>query len=280
MEDLNISNLKIPNYKEYNIKKENEIYNLRIEIKEQNIISFTITKLNEEFYFIYKNQIKIISLLEKVNLNEINKDSIFILFDEIYRNNNILINQYDNNHINLLIIKTNSPDNPKFEINLNKQQMTMENKFNLLFNQINLIKNEKINFLYNDIYKKEDDIKNIINEKDIIIQKMNETILKQDFIIKEHKNEIYSIKKKIEEIIINFAEEKKEKGDMLNQINNQLSKQENQISDINSKIKKIDENETQMKKDIDYNILREKEKLLNIIIDKFYELNIMIDDIN
>ena len=45
---------------------------------------------------------------------------------------------------------------------------------------------------------------------------------------------------------------------MLNQINNQLSKQENQISDINSKIKKIDENETQMKKDIDYNILREK----------------------
>lgn len=258
MEDLNISNLKIPNYKEYNIKKENEIYNLRIEIKEQNIISFTITKLNEEFYFIYKNQIKIISLLEKVNLNEINKDSIFILFDEIYRNNNILINQYDNNHINLLIIKTNSPDNPKFEINLNKQQMTMENKFNLLFNQINLIKNEKINFLYNDIYKKEDDIKNIINEKDIIIQKMNETILKQDFIIKEHKNEIYSIKKKIEEIIINFAEEKKEKGDMLNQINNQLSKQENQISDINSKIKKIDENETQMKKDIDYNILREK----------------------
>ena len=47
-----------------------------------------------------------------------------------------------------------------------------------------------MNLLYNEIYKKEDDLKNVINEKDIIIQEMNETILKQDNIIKKHKNEI------------------------------------------------------------------------------------------
>lgn len=42
MDYLDISNFEIPIYKEYNIKKENEIYNLRIEISKQDIISFTI----------------------------------------------------------------------------------------------------------------------------------------------------------------------------------------------------------------------------------------------
>lgn len=121
--------------------------------------------------------------------------------------------------------------------------MATQDKFNILFNQINLIKNEKMNLLYNEIYKKEDDLKNVINEKDIIIQEMNETILKQDNIIKKHKNEIESIKKKIEEII-----------------------------------KNIDENSKQMKKDIDYNISRERDKLKMMIDEINYNLTKKMDN--
>ena len=73
MENYNISNLEIPIYKEYNVTNENEIYNLRIEISKQNIINFTTTNLNEKIYFIYKNQIKVISFLKMLNLNEIIK---------------------------------------------------------------------------------------------------------------------------------------------------------------------------------------------------------------
>ena len=62
--------------------------------------------------------------------------------------------------------------------------------------------NDSINNLNFKINKNEDDIKNIINEKDIIIDEIKDKIIKQ---AKENKNEIQTINKKIEKI---FEEQK------------------------------------------------------------------------
>ena len=53
-QDLNTDLL----YKEYNIKNGNELYNLRIEIN-QNDVNFILKNLNTSLYYIYKNKIKI-----------------------------------------------------------------------------------------------------------------------------------------------------------------------------------------------------------------------------
>ena len=50
------------------------------------------------------------------------------------------------------------------------------------------------------INQKEDDIKNIINEKDEIIKELNKKILIQDNILKENKNDIIRLNKTIEDL--------------------------------------------------------------------------------
>ena len=90
--------------------------------------------------------------------------------------------------------------------------------------------NEEIENIYNKIKqmnliinKKEDDIKNIISEKDEIIAKLNIKINEQEDIIKENKNEISDLNKKIEEILNNMTNQLKNKDNKLNEIENKLS---------------------------------------------------------
>ena len=64
----------------------------------------------------------------------------------------------------------------------------------------------KINELELKVNKKEDDLKNIINEKDIIIEEMNNKLLQQEKIIKDNKCQIENMNKRIEEIFKEFNE--------------------------------------------------------------------------
>ena len=250
--------LEIPIYKEYNIKNNNDIFNLRIEILNRKIITFSSFNLNTKIDFIYKNKFSLESFSENLTLNTINIDSILLLFDNIHQNHKIYIYPIDINRLNLLIIKNSQ----KFEIILNKTNMTIDDKFNILNSQINLIKNEKINLINNEINKKEDDLKNIINEKDIIIKEMNDKILIQEILIKEHTKEIDSLNNKINEIKNNLEQKIKEEIDI-----------------TNKKPDKIHENENQIKKELNNNILREKDNLIYIINDNVNEIKRLNDEI-
>ena len=115
------------------------------------------------------NSASFIDFSNNLKLNIVNNDLVLSEFDNIYKNNHILINIKDDNHFILTFI-TNKVEKSSFEIILNKEIMNIEDKFNFLYSQINLIKNENIKLLNLKMNKKEDDIKNIINEKDIIIK--------------------------------------------------------------------------------------------------------------
>ena len=248
MNDNKISdiNYEIPIYKDYIINNENKIYNLRIEINKQNILYFTLKNLNinDKIDYIYKKELKSISLVENLKLNSSNFAHILESFDTIYQNKNISISIIDNDHINLIIKNKNIPGDCIYEILLNKEYMSIDDKLNVLYRHINLIENEKIKILNKDMNKKEDDIKNILNEKDIIITEMNQKLMIQDKLLKEHRNEIDTLNKKIEEIKIKFEEELKQKEDKINR-----------------------------------DILNEKDKLLNKINDNYNEIKGIIDDI-
>ena len=60
-----------------------------------------------------------------------------------------------------------------------EEKIKINNQLNSLQNQINSIKNKDINLIYININKKEDDLKNILNVKDIIIKELERKILKE-----------------------------------------------------------------------------------------------------
>ena len=143
-------------HREYNIKNENEIYNLRIEIDYINI-NFKLKKLNESIDCIFKNNFKIISFINILDLNPSkfsNNELILKIFDKLYIKNNILIEEIDNNNdnINLKIRYSIFYDDIEKEIKLYKEYMNINDKINVMYNQLKL-KNS-----YNEFEFKNDNI--------------------------------------------------------------------------------------------------------------------------
>ena len=144
----NISEKNIINHREYNIKNENNIYNLKIEVGQKDIY-FTLTNLNDNLEYIYKNKIDSLTIINKLELNPSkfsNLDLILKLLDNINLKNQISIKINDDNSCNLLIKLTNIFNEEILgEFKLYKEYMNNNDKFNFLFNYIKLIQNEKKN---------------------------------------------------------------------------------------------------------------------------------------
>ena len=90
--------------------------------------------------------------------------------------------------------------------------------------------NKRINDSNLLILKKEDDIKNIINEKDKIIAEIGEKIDNQEKLIKENINEISNLNLKLELIskkLMNLENENKNK---IAQISNNINVEKNNLS--------------------------------------------------
>ena len=154
---------------------------------------------------------------------------IFKKFDEIFENQKFLIskNDYDLS-ISLLIENENSniSSNNKCEIKLNKEIMNYDDKFNLLYSHIKMINDcnseNKIKAELNNnleiknieqildntnlkINKKEDDIKNIINENiEKIIKEQNKFIEDINKKIKNIENDLNKIKNEFQDKINNL----------------------------------------------------------------------------
>jgi len=114
------------------------------------------------------------------------------------------------------------------------------------------------------INKKEDDLKNIINEKDEIITKMKNKILEQENIIKENKNEISNLNQKIEKIYNNTT--------------NELKSKEESIIKIEKNLSSLDKEKGEEIKKLKNNIKVQRSDMLNRLIsitNKFSELNII-----
>ena len=93
-----------------------------------------------------------------------------------------------------------------------------------------LIESLKIN-----MNKKEDDLKNQINEKDQLIKELNCKLLNQENRIKENENEIKSLNIKIERLTKENNNELKDNKNKINKISNLLSNQEKKLNEIYNK---------------------------------------------
>ena len=170
--------------KEYNITKEKEIYNLRIEIDNENIY-FKIKSLNESIDYIYKNKLKLTSFINKLELN-LNKYSDYELimkfFDKIYNKNNIIIDEINDDNINLKIKYTLLYEEAEFEIKLYKEYMNINDKFNIMYNQLKLIKNNDYNLKLNNKNSEIEEMRKEINELKKNINKITNINLNDNII--------------------------------------------------------------------------------------------------
>ena len=85
-----------------------------------------------------------------------------------------------------------------------------------------------INKLNSNVNKKEDDIKNIINEKDIIIKELKDKLNEQD-------NKISKINQQLQTIFLVFRKDKEIDNDIINNIKNRLYAQEDSIANYINK---------------------------------------------
>ena len=254
----------IVNYREYNIIIEKNEYNLRVEVDNE-YIYFTISKLNESIEYIYKSKMDLSTIINKLELNPSiysSLESILKIFDNKYKKNKISININDENSCNLLIKILNALEEEiTKEIKLYKEFTNNDDKFNILFNKIKNIEMgninvnvkgniqdnkymENINKIVNEMdikmNKREDEFKEILTEKDNMINEMNEKIINQDKKINEIMN------KKLEEIENKFTNQLKIKMNTLqinlkNKISNKLNKLNEEINKQNEIIKKQEE---------------------------------------
>jgi hypothetical protein len=262
-------------HREFNIKVEENEYNLRIEV-DQEFIYFILSKLNEPLEYTYKNKMDLLTIVNKLELNSSkysNLELILNIFDTIYEKNKIIIEIKDDNSCNLLVKLINIFEQEvEKEIKLYKEYMNNNDKFNILFNKIKLLNYSNHSSEDNSNIDKNLSI-NKVNKKeeDMIIKEINEKLLKQENEIKKlneaNINEI--INKKIGEIenkLINNLNEK------FNAINSKLI---DDISKQNKIIEKLKENNNVTK-------IKEMEEKYNKLIDnldfmkemKEYEKNI------
>ena len=161
-----------------------------------------------------------------------------------------------------------------------KEEIISQGTNNKELEKLNVeIQNMKIliNELTLKINKKEDDIKNIINEKDNIIKEMNVKLLNQE---KENKNELLKINNKNDEIYekLNLNDNKinnlkNENNETINYINNNIVKENNAL------IKRIDDKYEEMKQ-INQNVnnaLKNEIDLLKVKDENYIFLKIKIN---
>ena len=101
--------------------------------------------------------------------------------------------------------------------------------------------NAQIKEIYMKLNQKEDDLKNIINEKEILINKMNNKIMKQEEIINDNKNKIVNLNNAIIQMNKKYNEEQKKNANNINTINKLLKdihKNYNELKQMNNNVKK------------------------------------------
>jgi len=258
-------------HREYNLKHENEEYNLRIEIDLENIF-FILSKLNQPLEYIYKNKMNLLTIVNKLELNSSNYSNLELIlkiFDKLYEKNKISINISDENSCDILLKTINIFEKEVVnEIKLYKEYMNSNDKFNLLFHQIKKLSsstninedNSEIEIKINDLNKKEEEIKTILNKKDLLIQELNEKLLKQE-------NEIKKLTdKNINEIINTKIGELESK--LINNINDKFNNiKNNLINDMNKQNESIhklkDNNITQLIEENDNKLLDNMDSKFN-----------------
>ena len=272
-------NANILNHKEYNIKYENENYNLRIEI-DNKYITFILGKLNDHVDFNYKNKYDLLSIVNTLTLNpskHSNLNEILDIFDKVYLKNKLSILKVDDNTISLIIKFNIIFDEVTHELKLYKVYMSMNDKFNFLYNEIKLMQ-QKIENITTNKNNEIAQIQNKIKEMDLNLTSKNEEINKINLVIKDRENLINEQKEmliKLNNTIVELNNNLIEKENRIKIIENKLEEKEIIINnlDIIIKNKEINDNE------ISYQLKNTMNEINNDLNVKYNELLNMISNL-
>ena len=272
-------NANILNHKEYNIKYENENYNLRIEI-DNKYITFILGKLNDHVDFNYKNKYDLLSIVNTLTLNpskHSNLNEILDIFDKVYLKNKLSILKVDDNTISLIIKFNIIFDEVTHELKLYKVYMSMNDKFNFLYNEIKLMQ-QKLENITTNKNNEIAQIQNKIKEMDLNLTSKNEEINKINLVIKDRENLINEQKEmliKLNNTIVELNNNLIEKENRIKIIENKLEEKEVIINnlDIIIKNKEINDNE------ISYQLKNTMNEINNDLNVKYNELLNMISNL-
>ena len=232
-----------------------------------------------------------------------NLELILQLFDKIYENKKLFININNNDESCILLIKhINVLDEVNYEIKLYKNFMKVNDKFNMLYNQFKSFKNNnidksiemnnKIIELNNKLDQRDKEIKEILIQKDSVINEMNKQIKNQENRIKdiETKNiNIFNGNKNLNELFNKHENDIKIINEKLSNLENhikdiiksnsfQINNMREEINKLNNKAEEKEKDKIIYDKKIDDKIKEELNKIENNINMKFNELqNIKIN---
>ena len=272
-------NYNILNHKEYNIKHENENYNLRIEI-DKKYITFILGKVNEHVDFNYKNKYDLLSIVNTLTLNpskHSNLNEILDIFDKVYLKNKLSILKVDDNTISLIIKFNIIFDEVTHELKLYKVYMSTNDKFNFLYNEIKLMQ-QKLENINTNKNNEIEQIQKKIKEMDLNLLEKNEEINKINLVIKERENLINEQKEmliKLNNTIVELNNSLIEKENRIKIVENKLEEKEIIINnlDIIIKNKEINDNE------ISYQLKNTMNEINNDLNVKYNELLNMISNL-
>ena len=205
----NISQSKIINKKEYELKHENNIYNLQIQI-DSNYIYFKIIENKDDDIVptFYKNKFDLKTITSILKLypdiyNDLNK--IISLINDCYNTNKIKLSLEENN-VKIIITIINGNIEIECPIKLIETKTGIDDKFEIIINDIKLLKKNLKNSGSTKIVEIEKTIKDmqvLINKKfeenDNKIKELSSKFEKSEKNVKILQDELYEIKKYLKE---------------------------------------------------------------------------------
>ena len=185
-EELCISDIKkeeLNNINQYDLKINNDLYKLKIDISSKGKIIFELRQLNYISFDYYSSTFKYEDILNQLNLDKTKYDNInkiLELFDLSIKNKNFKITKKDNNNERIFInleIKEKG-----YIIYLDKTKISEKAMLNILIEEINEIKNKQnlnndkfeLNKINNENIDNIDDIKKLEDE----LKKIDEEIIR------------------------------------------------------------------------------------------------------
>ena len=215
----------LSDHREYTIKiNEKDKYLLILELKQKYI--YFIVSSEAQIGYNYQISMDLSTIINKLELNasKYNKlELILKIFDELNEKNKISIQINDNEYCSLILKLLQVTKEETYEIKIYKHYMNPDDKFKIMFNLIKELKNE----MNNKISK----LNEAIELKDKAINEMNSRLVNQENKIKELEEKIFTLNnnynttkeelKKVNNLLIN-------QGNIINKNKNYL---ENKIDE-------------------------------------------------
>ena len=184
--------------REYEIKLNNDIYTLKIDLKSKETFGFILKQTNTINVYKYINEFskdKLISNLELIKSKYLEPTKIFTFFDTTFSKNKLeLKNHNDKEKMILKIIRTIDSEDTEYCIQLIKASITQEELVKIIIEEIHKMQNKSNNENLIIIKKSIEDIKTLMDNK---CKAIDQKISDINNSININKNELSDLTKEI-----------------------------------------------------------------------------------